>query len=67
MGPLLLLMHVNPSVNAATSAFLVFYSSFMTSLTYSLAERLHLGYSILVIIMSLISRVAGVFCIRYLV
>jgi uncharacterized membrane protein YfcA len=60
-------MHVNPSVNAATSAVLVFYTSSMASLTYALAGRLHADYAVLVIIMSLVSGVVGVFFIRYLV
>jgi uncharacterized membrane protein YuzA (DUF378 family) len=39
----------------------------MASLKYALARRLHLDYSILVIIISLISGVVGVFFIWYLV
>lgn len=67
MGPLLLLLGVNPQVTASTSAVLVFYTASIASLTYALAGRIPLDYGLLMIFLSMIAGVVGVLFIKWLV
>eukprot|EP00359_Climacostomum_virens_P005314 CAMPEP_0204904664 /NCGR_PEP_ID=MMETSP1397-20131031/4988_1 /ASSEMBLY_ACC=CAM_ASM_000891 /TAXON_ID=49980 /ORGANISM="Climacostomum Climacostomum virens, Strain Stock W-24" /LENGTH=489 /DNA_ID=CAMNT_0052073473 /DNA_START=29 /DNA_END=1498 /DNA_ORIENTATION=+ len=67
MGPLLLLLGVNPQVVASTAALLVFYTSSIASLTFTVAGRVSLDYGLLILFMCLLSGVSGVLVIRWLV
>lgn len=67
MGPLLLLLGVNPQVTSSTSAVLVFYTASIASLTYALAGRIPLDYGLLMLFMCLFAGAAGVMAVRWLV
>lgn len=67
MGPLMLNLGVRPEQSAATSSFMILFTSSIAVLQYSAANRVNIQYGILLLFSAFIGSASGIFIVKKLV
>ncbi|KAL9647295.1 hypothetical protein ABK040_011662 [Willaertia magna] len=66
-SPLLLLLGVDPSVGAATAAFMIFFTSSISTVQFAIVGRLPWDYGLLFGLTGFIAGILGYFFVTYLI
>ncbi len=67
MGPLMLSLGVRPEQSAATSSFMILFTSSIAVIQYSTANRVNTQYGILLLLAAFIGSSSGIFVVKRLV